>query len=246
MSDQSSLRLDSSALWESHYAAGGTSGTGSYGRLAEFKAEVINQLLGEHHIKSVLELGCGDGHQLSLIRYPRYLGIDTSTTAIEACRDRFGEDPTKRFVSYRPGDRIVERADMSVSLDVIYHLFEDSVFEEYMRDLFSVARRLVVVYSSDGEDESEWPEVRHRHFTQWVEEFAPDWQLRERIPNRHPYVLGDVDSSWSDFYVYQKRPGRLMRWLRPRPRKTTARASATEDFLGPGRISRLEGFAEPA
>lgn len=43
---------------------GGTSGAGSYGVLAEFKAEVINSLLLEHSILTAIEFGCGDGSQL--------------------------------------------------------------------------------------------------------------------------------------------------------------------------------------
>lgn len=34
----------SKEYWEQRYAGGGTSGAGSYGKLAEFKAEIINYL----------------------------------------------------------------------------------------------------------------------------------------------------------------------------------------------------------
>ena len=214
MPDEPEPTLPSAELWDAVYAGGGTSGTGSSGRLADFKAEVVNRLLVEHSIESVIELGCGDGHQVSLIQYPRYLGLDTSPTAIGMCRERFGEDPTRVFRAYETGDEIADRAELTISLDVIYHLLEDDVFERYMADLFAVATRLVVVYSSDTEDETEWPEVRHHRFTTWVAEHAPDWTLRERIPNRFPFVPGDVDSSWSDFYVFERKPTRRRWWNR--------------------------------
>lgn len=206
--------LPSAELWDAVYAGGGTSGTGSYGRLAEFKAEVVNRLLVEHSIKSVIELGCGDGNQASLIDYPGYLGLDISPTAIGLCRERFGEDPTRAFRTYRTGDELADRAELSISLDVIYHLLEDDVYERYMSDLFAVATRLVVVYSSDTDEETEWPEVRHHRFTDWVKEHATDWTLQERIPNRYPYVPGDVDSSWADFYVFTPNPVRRRWWNR--------------------------------
>ena len=214
MPEEPEPTLPSAELWESVYSGGGTSGTGSYGRLAAFKADVVNRLLTEHAITSVIELGCGDGHQASLIDYPRYLGLDTSRTAIELCRDRFGEDPTREFRTYRTGDDIADRAELSISLDVIYHLLEDEVFERYMRDLFTVATRLVVVYSSNTEEETEWPEVRHHRFTTWVRDHAPGWTLREHIPNRFPYVPGDVESSWADFYVFEPTPARRRWWKR--------------------------------
>ena len=51
--------------WERRYSSGGTSGEGSYGRLAEFKAEIVNKFVKENGIDSVVEFGCGDGKQLS-------------------------------------------------------------------------------------------------------------------------------------------------------------------------------------
>jgi len=214
MPDEPDPTLPSSELWDAVYSGGGTSGTGSYGRLAEFKAEIVNLLLAEHGIESAIELGCGDGHQASLIRYPRYLGLDTAPTAIDVCREAFGDDPTREYRAYQTGDEIPERADLSISLDVIYHLLEDGVYERYMSDLFAVATRLVIVYSSDTEETTEWPEVRHHRFSKWVDAHARDWVLRERIPNRYPYVPGDVDTSWSDFFVFEKRQAKRPWWRR--------------------------------
>ena len=202
---QSTITLDSALFWDTHYADGGNSGTGSYGRLAQFKADVLNRLIVRHGISSAIELGCGDGNQVSLIRYPSYLGLDTSPTAIDLCRERFASDPAKRFRSYRSGDAIRERAELAVSLDVIYHLLEDTVYEQYMLDLFSVATRFVAIYSSDSEGAAEWPEVRHRRFSKWVSRHEPGWRLVRHIPNRFPYVYGDVESSWSDFYIFGRR-----------------------------------------
>jgi hypothetical protein len=42
----------------------GTSGAGSYGIYAEYKAEIINEFMSKNGINNVLELGCGDGNQL--------------------------------------------------------------------------------------------------------------------------------------------------------------------------------------
>ena len=42
-------------------------------------------------------------------------------------------------------------------------------------------------------------------FTSWVERRQPQWELAERIPQRYPYVEGDNDTAWSDFYLYRRR-----------------------------------------
>ena len=111
--------------WAARYAQGGTSGAGSYGRLAEFKAEVLNDFVRENDIRTVVEHGCGDGNQLALAAYPRYLGLDVTTEAVALCRSRFARDATKEFrtLSEYGG----ERAEVALSLDVIFHLVEDHV-----------------------------------------------------------------------------------------------------------------------
>ncbi|MEE8492202.1 MAG: hypothetical protein V3S60_11205 [Acidimicrobiia bacterium] len=189
-------------FWERHYRTGGKSGEGSYGRLAEFKARVIKDILAEHEVESVVELGCGDGNQLAMIDYPRYVGLDVSPAAINRCRDRFSADPGKEFHVYVPGAKLGAAAEMAVSLDVIYHLIEDDLYDRYMRDLFGAATKLVVIYSSDEERSSQWPEVRHRRFSDWVAREAPGWRLAERIDQVYPYVAGEHETSWSDFFVY--------------------------------------------
>jgi SAM-dependent methyltransferase len=84
--------------WERRYQKGGTSGAGSYNHLAEFKAKFLNDFVAEHHVASVIELGCGDGAQLRLARYPAYVGVDVSVRAVEICRAAFENDATKTFV----------------------------------------------------------------------------------------------------------------------------------------------------
>src|SRR3954467_11496426 len=87
----------SAAYWEKRYAGGGDSGAGSYGRFADFKAEVLNEFVEAHAIRNVIELGCGDGNQLVLARYPEYLGLDVSPAAVARCRERFASDAGKSF-----------------------------------------------------------------------------------------------------------------------------------------------------
>jgi hypothetical protein len=70
----------------------------------------------------------------------------------------------------------IEYFDLAISLDVIYHLVEDEIFEQYMVDLFSSASKYVLIYSSDFEVEGN-AHVRHRKFSNWVAVQQPDFQL---------------------------------------------------------------------
>jgi SAM-dependent methyltransferase len=194
----------SGTYWEGRYAKGETSGVGSYGKFAEFKADMLNSFVNAERIASVMEFGCGDGNQLRLATYPRYIGFDVSTTAIGLCREKFSADSTK---SFRSLDTYAgETADLTLSLDVIYHLVEDHVFEDHMRRLFSAARRYVIIYSSDKDETLGNADchVRHRKFTTWVEANIDGWSLDRRVPNKYPYEGDYKQGSFADFYIYRK------------------------------------------
>lgn len=191
--------------WEERYATGGDSGAGSYGKFAEFKASVLNEFVAQHKIQTVIEFGCGDGNQLKLAQYPGYLGSDVSESAISKCRQLFGEDTAKRFalVSEYGG----EQAELALSLDVIFHLIEEDVFDHYMRALFGAASRFVIVYASDTDANLgyEQSHFKHRKFTEWVRWHAPDWELIEHIPNKYPFRGDYRQGSVSDFYIFARR-----------------------------------------
>jgi O-antigen/teichoic acid export membrane protein len=190
--------------WESRYATDGDSGVGSYGKFAAFKAEILNAFVAQHGVSSVIEFGCGDGNQLKLARYPRYTGFDVSRTAVERCSRLFAGDASKSFAltsSYRD-----EQADLVLSLDVIFHLVEDDVFEKYMRNLFLASRRYVIIYSSNFNEDSppNGLHVKHRKFSDWILKNCPTWRLLESIPNKYPYHGDNHEGSFADFFVYER------------------------------------------
>jgi hypothetical protein len=201
----------SGSYWEERYRLGGNSGSGSYGRLAAFKAEVLNTFVEREGVASLIEFGCGDGNQLSLAHYPDYTGLDVAREAVRRCEKRFAADGTKRFVHYDQAafeaGRTTKIAHAALSLDVIFHLVEDSVYERYMTHLFDSAKRFVIVYSSnrDGDEGERAKHVRHRRFTDWIETHRPDWSLKQHIPNRYPESIADGgEVSFADFYVYER------------------------------------------
>jgi hypothetical protein len=197
-------QFNSSSYWDSRYASGGNSGNGSFGELARFKAGVINDFVTEHRINSVIEFGCGDGNQLSLSKYPGYVGIDVSPTALQRCRQLFRGDATKRFLRYgEPGANGLQ-ADLVLSLDVIYHLVEDEIYEKYMQDVFAAAARFVVIYSDNEEAPRDMLHVRHRKFSNWIDQNRPDWRLKRHIPNKFPWEAETERGSFADFWIYEK------------------------------------------
>jgi SAM-dependent methyltransferase len=192
---------DSATYWESRYALGQNSGVGSYAELAAFKADVLNAFVAEHAVASVLELGCGDGNQLRLARYPSYQGFDVSPTAVQLCRKAFRWDRRKSFQVYEPARFAQQqpRAELTLSLDVVFHLVEDEVFVQHLSDLFDAAERFVCVYATNQVTPDIGDHVRHRRFTDWVEAHRPQWQVVRHVPNPH---RGALEGAVSDFWFF--------------------------------------------
>jgi hypothetical protein len=192
----------SANYWQQRYESCGNSGSGSYSELAEFKAEIINSFVRANTIETVIEHGCGDGNQLRLAEYPSYLGFDVSQAAVTRCREIFSNDTTKKFKL--SSEYNGEKSQLALSLDVVYHLVENNVFESYMEVLFKSSERFVIIYSSNTNDNqgNEATHVKHRKFSEWIEQNEVGWRLKEYIPNRYPCMSGK--GSFADFYIYEK------------------------------------------
>jgi len=157
---------------------------------------VLNYLIREHAIESVVDWGCGDGNQLALLDVPHYLGLDVSSTVIDRLRAQYAGDSRREFKVLNTATAEVPLAEMALSMDVVYHLTEDDVFERYMDSLFNSATRLVVIYSSNHAGQNGAPHVRDREFASYVAARHPGWQLVCTIPN--PYRL----LSRAQFFIY--------------------------------------------
>jgi SAM-dependent methyltransferase len=189
----------SAAYWDGRYKSLGSSGAGSYGDEAMTKATYINQFIEKNSVQSVVDFGCGDGAQLTLLNVPKYLGIDVSPEAIKLCRNRFASDDGKAFLTL--ADYSGEIADATFSLDVIYHLVEDDVFKNYIDTLFNAAERFVLVYSTNSN--GAWPcrsaHVRHRELSRYCENRHRNFSLVEEFP-----ASADVPLDRPRFLLFQR------------------------------------------
>jgi hypothetical protein len=196
----------SGKYWEDRYRYGGNSGAGSYNNFAEFKGEIINAFVDQNHIEKVIEFGCGDGNQLKYFNFKNYIGYDISKTAISLCQKMYKDDTSKQF---RVLDSKIEvKADLTLSLDVIYHLIEDEVYHDYMKWLFSASEKYVIIYSSNYDEHKNnkgVAHIKHRKFTNWIEENTPEFELINYIANKYPDNGDGERTTFADFYIFQNR-----------------------------------------
>lgn len=131
-----------SDYWERRYQAGGNSGAGSRGDEAEWKIARIARLVAEHGVRSILDLGSGDGWVARRLmeRLPpdvSYRGLDIAPSAVDQARAL--ALPNMRFdvadFTAGPG----ERADLVLCMDVLFHL---STPEKHQSAIDAICRSL--------------------------------------------------------------------------------------------------------
>ena len=197
----SSKNFNATDYWNRRYEKGNHSGDGSYGKYAEFKAEIINNIIHEHDSKSLIEFGCGDGNQLGLIDIEKYIGLDVSKKAIDMYISKYSESETeKSFLLYDPFYFYSNGLtfDISMSLEVIFHIIDDEIYRKYLYDLFSSSHHLVIIFSSNFEEyKGVTSHIKHRAFTDYISSTFTNWDLLKYIKNPHK-------DRKSNFYIYKR------------------------------------------
>lgn len=170
-----------SNYWKIRYEDGGDSGAGSYGEYAIYKAEIINNYIQKYGIKTISDLGCGDGNQISLLRgFETYCGYDISEFIIKKCREKFSGSSMMFFCDITD----IPDAELTISLDVIYHIVNEKEYEKYLSYLFDKSKKYVLIFSSNYDGNNGIVEhIHHRKFTDWVDKNKPEFQLVEDIDN---------------------------------------------------------------
>jgi 2-polyprenyl-3-methyl-5-hydroxy-6-metoxy-1,4-benzoquinol methylase len=199
-----SASFDYIGWWENWYNRGGTSGPGSRGIVAQYKADVINQFLSIHSINSVLEFGCGDGYNLGLIHYKEYVGLDVTKASIKMCTQIFKNDSSKSFMLYDPkyftNKGGFKNFDLIVCLDVLFHVVNEDEFIKTLDDIFSFKTPYIIIYSTLTEKWNDTnPEIYNRNVLEYLKKYTDyTYEVVENKYNNVPW------GSWAD-WVFLKR-----------------------------------------
>ena len=182
-------------VWDKHYSDGGNSGIGSYNEHFEYKTNIINDIIEKYQIKNIIDFGCGDGNQISNLNIEEYLGVDVSIEAVKICQTKYKDDLNKKFELYDETFKNKNKTDLTLSLDVIYHIILDESYYKYMNDLINSTNKYVLIYSSNFDDLNWESHVRHRQFDKQI---TQEFELIKKINNILPNCS-------ADFYLYKKK-----------------------------------------
>lgn len=186
--------INSQGYWEERYYYGGNSGRGSYGEDARIKSNFLNDTVQNYNIENVIDIGCGDGNNLSYFNTMNYFGVDLSKTIIKKNKKKFINDKSKKF--YLLGNNqedILKNINQSInkintiiiSFDVIFHLVEDKTYNDHLDFINNINASYCLVSSSDINIRYNplVPHVRHRNYSKDM--LLREWSLiaSKQIPD---------------------------------------------------------------
>lgn len=193
--------FDYKNYWNNRYLSGETSGEGSYGILAQFKADVINDIIDNNDFNTFVEFGCGDGNQLSLMKYKKYIGFDIADSAIKICKDKFNKDINKEFHCYVPENiksYNIGKADMVVCLDVLYHIINEEDFVKTLDGIFNISDNYIVIYTIIKEPEQIFAKhIKYRNILEYTKKYL-EFKVVDIVYQKYPEL------SLADFIIYKK------------------------------------------
>lgn len=169
--------------WENRYQSGGNSGAGSYNMEAMLKASQINHVIQKYDIKTIQEIGCGDGNNLLMYNVRmQYTGYDISPKAIEICKEKTRKIRNSLMYYFTTEEKDIDYdAKLCLCLDVWYHQVNDKDFEELCQKLFVKGNwEYVMIYSYEenpwNPQEKVGQHIKYRDVLSKVAEF-PKWEL---------------------------------------------------------------------
>lgn len=193
------MSFSSEQYWKNRYENGGDSGAGSRGFLAQYKGEFISEFIAENGIKELFEYGCGDGFQLRLICCEKKYAYDISEVARESCKELNPDVIISDFFDREP-------FELSLSLDVIYHLIEDEIFDEYMNELCASSGKYIIIYAPNATAEQlgfkPSQHVKPRFFID--HKALKPFELIGHYPNLFPSTNHE-QGSFSEWWIFKRK-----------------------------------------
>ena len=90
--------FDEKRYWNRRYSRGRGSSLAPRNKEEDaLISDYINNFIKARSVKSVLDLGCGDGEFLKLINCPDYYGIDIAHVIIKKLNIEFKDEDAKNF-----------------------------------------------------------------------------------------------------------------------------------------------------
>ena len=134
-----SRKFENESFWNERYSTNTQlgSGPGSRGQIALAKKRIVNKIIEDQKITSVLDYGCGDLHCVDVDKIGKYVGVDISTVVLESNRKKH---PNKEFVLPKDLNPNIKH-DLVICQDVLIHQDTKSKFDEIFNLCYNLSEK---------------------------------------------------------------------------------------------------------
>lgn len=144
------MKYQEKNYWNKRYSSGRTSGGGSEGQEGLWKVEKVIKTARKYKAHSILDFGCGDGQiayqLLSKLTRVEYLGLDISQYIIEKNLERAKGLKKVNFLHQDLSSSFeVEKHDMSICLDVLFHLSSQNKHNKVIANFFDSFKKVGIL-----------------------------------------------------------------------------------------------------
>ena len=145
--------FDNELFWNYRYKTNPSlgSGTGSRGKLANYKLDYL-RLLGIEKDESVLDIGCGDLEIVKHLDIRNYIGVDISEEALKIASVKY---PKHMFLNVKDKN-LISKTHLVLCLDVLIHQQTKEDYEHLIDFISKKAISRVIVSGYEIEDDNSY------------------------------------------------------------------------------------------
>ena len=163
-----------------------------YGIFDEFrKNNPKSRLLTKEYVTMMYYCVIGDPYLA--VKGPQNLSLQF----LKDINNKFQNNSKYNFDVYNKNYVNNEKYELSLSLDVIYHILDDNEYKKYMEDLFNFSNKYVIIYSNNYSGHK-CGHMYTKIFTKDIKNWFSNYKLKQFIKQKYP------EQSSADFYIYEK------------------------------------------
>ena len=183
--------------WAKDAEGKGTSGSGSTLDITRDYRAYIEEFIKKHHVKSVVDAGCGDWEFSSATNWnqARYLGVDISSDVIDLVKKKYQKDK----VSFTVGDVTdsLPPADLLLCKDVLQHLPNQLITKFIKNNLKKGKYKWAILTNDRGGENSDIKAGEYR----LIDLRAPPFRVKGLVDL--PIKFGDQPSKLAQILTLQ-------------------------------------------
>jgi hypothetical protein len=168
--------FDNRRFWNQRYIEDPDkgSGPGSRGEILRLKSTLIQSVIAEHDIKTILDIGCGDIAPLRELELGHYLGIDIADVVVEKNKSL---KPQWQFVrADLAGDYCPPAAELVLCLDVLIHQKKKQSYLAILLKTLSCSEKVALISGYSKKDPG-WNVFFHEPIIESVKRLSPQARI---------------------------------------------------------------------